>query len=249
MRIYLLIPVIVLAMLAPLRAQVILHTSPPDTAKRDSSKVKVSVLNPNGKTPMRYEGNSMHTDSVQQALKLNPGQFARGEFALYYEYRLSDVFSVEGGLGVTYVDYLYELFVNDGRFLFKSQEGKSVKFQSGFGIHAQLRYFPSRYETAITGFYLAPDFSRRDWRMQYFVNTGLIREPHDTKRSWTDLKLQLGYQDADPYEDFFWEWYIAAGLRIVDQDVIDGDGLDAVFTHEHYVTPVVGMGIKIGFPL
>lgn len=231
-----------------LPAQVILHTSH-DTVTTKPNDVKVTVINPNGKLPMRYGGNSMHTDSVQQALKISPFQFVRGEFSLFYEYRLSDPFSVEAGAGVTYVDYFYELFINNGQYITKSAEGKNVHFLSGLAGHLQFRWYPSRYETAITGFYLAPDVSRRDWRMEYFVNTGLIKEPHPIRRTWTEFKLQVGYQDADPYENMFWEWFLAAGVRVYDQDYIDGFGTDAVFGHEHYLGPVFSGGIKIGFNL
>lgn len=248
MRLSLLTGTFLCGIISILPAQVVLHTSP-DTTKQNTGKVKVSVINPNGKQPMAYEGNSLHTDSVQQALKINPCQFPRGEFAFYYEYRLSDAFSAEAGLGVTYVDYIYELFGNDGRFLFKAQEGNNAHFQSGFAAHAQLRYYPSRYETAITGFYFAPDFSRRNWRMQYFVPTGLISEPHDINRSWTDVKLQIGYQDADPYDSMFWEWYLSAGLRLIDEDIVNGAGADAVFSHDHYWVPVISGGIKLGFTI
>jgi hypothetical protein len=232
----------------PLSAQHVLKTHH-DTTEAKTAPVKVTVINPNGKQPMKYQGRKMAADSVQQALKINFLQFARGEFSLYYEYRLSDAFSVEAGAGITYVDYIHELFVNEGRFISKSAEGKNVRFLSGFSGRAQLRWYPSRYETAISGFYLAPDFSRRNWQMDYLVNTGLINEPHRLNRSWTELRVQAGFQDADPYENLFWEWYVAAGFRYVDEDVVKGSGADAVFITDKYWEPVISGGIKLGFTL
>jgi hypothetical protein len=229
-----------------LEGQTVLHTS--DTSS-GNNKVSVNVLNPHGKQPVTYNGNSMHTDSVQQALKINFFQVPRGEYSLYYEYRLADAFSVEAGAGVTYIDYFYEMFENEGRFFGNSHEARSVRFLSGFAAHLQFRCYPSKYETAITGFYVAADASRRDWQMDYNVNTGLINEPHRIKRTWNDFKIQIGFQDADPYENIFWEWYLAAGLRLFDGDYIKGVGVDAQFLHEKYWLPVFAGGLKLGFTL
>lgn len=245
MRLLLFIPLVVLS--AEMRAQTVLKTKADSASGKN--EIKVNVLNPNGKQPVAYNGNSMHTDSVQQALKLNIFQFARGEFSLYYEYRLSDPFSIEAGAGITYVDYVYELFQNGGRFIGNDADARRVRFLSGFAGHLQFRWYPSKYETAITGFYIAPDISRRDWQMNYLVNTGLINEPHHIKRTWNEFRIQIGYQDADPYENIFWEWYVAAGLRVVDQDYIDGAGVDAQFLHEKFTQGIVAGGIKIGFNL
>lgn len=231
-----------------MQGQIVLKTGS-DTSSGKKQDVKVNVINPHGKQPVRYDGKSMHMDSVQQAFKLNPFQLVRGEFSLYYEYRLSDAFSVEAGAGVTYIDYPYELFANEGRFIFKDGEGKNVRFLSGFAGHAQIRWYPSRYETAITGFYIAPDISRRNWQMDYLVNTGLIREPHRMKRAWTDFKIQFGYQEADPYENMFWEWFLSAGVRMNDEDYVAGSAYGAEFTHRKYMRVVIGAGIKLGFTL
>ena len=229
-----------------LHAQKVLKTSNDSDSK---SGVVVTVLNPHGKTPVSYDGHSLYTDSVQQAIKINFLQLARGEFALYYEHRLGDPFSFEIGAGVTYVDYLYEIFVNESRFLGKNSEGRSVRFLSGFAGHAQLRWYPSKYETAISGYYFGADVSRRDWQMDYLVNTGLISEPTRIKRRWSEFKLQFGFQDAEPYENTFWEWFVAGGLRFADEETVDGAGIDAVFNHQRYWQPVIAIGLKMGFTL
>jgi hypothetical protein len=230
-----------------LPAQVVLQTSP-DTAQKKTT-VKVSVLNPHGKQAVAYDGHSMPADSVQQALKINPANFLRGDFSLYYEYRLARRFSVEGAAGVTYVDYVYELTQNQGRYIFKTSEANSVKFYSGVTGRLQFRWYPSKYETAITGYYLAPEISYRSYKMDYLVNTGLIDEPHRVNRKYTDLRLQFGHQDADPYNAFFWEWYLSAGFRHYNEISVNKSGIDAEFEHGTYWGPVVGGGIKLGFNL
>ncbi len=237
-----------------LSAQTVLHTKRDtvthDTASQKRTRIKVSVLNPHEKKPIEYMGHSMHTDSVSDAIKLNPFNFARGEFAVYYEHRLSDAFSVEAAAGITYIDYLYEIFDNGGDFYPPTQRPKPpVKFYSGVAGRIQARWYPSRYETAITGFYLGPELSYRDYKMDYFVYTGLISEPHRVERKWTDLKLQIGYQTADPYERIFWDWYLSIGARHYDEIYMNGTGYTAEFIHDNYWGPVFGAGVKIGFTL
>ena len=248
MRFRLFMLIVFLACLNTAQGQIVLKTGTDSTAPKNKD-VKVNVLNPHGKKPVPYDGKVMHTDSVQQAIKLNFFQVMRGEFSIYYEYRLADSWSVEGGAGVTYTDYPYELFANEGRFIFKNNQGNSAKFLSGFAGHALLRWYPSKYETAITGFYLAPEISRRNWQMDYYVNTGLIREPHRMKRSWTDFKLQIGFQEADPYENIFWEWFVSAGVRLNNEDKVSGIAYEPTFTNEKYARFVIGAGIKLGLTL
>jgi hypothetical protein len=230
-----------------LPAQVVLHTSA-DTSKL-KTVIKVSVLNPHGKEAVAYSGHSMPSDSVQQALKINPGNFLHGDFSLYYEYRLGRTTSIEGAAGVTYIDYIYEIVQNSGRFLSRFNEASSAKFYSGWTGRFQFRWYPSRYETAITGYYVAPEISYHSYKMDYLINTGLIAEPHRINRKYTDIRIQFGHQDADPYNSFFWEWYISTGVRHFNEDSVSKSGLDAEFEHDDYWGPVIGGGIKIGFNL
>jgi hypothetical protein len=233
------------------QAQRVLKTSIDTTNKADTNHthVKVSVIDPNGKQAVRYSGTTMRADSVQQALKMNLILITRGEYSVFYEYRLSDAFSFEAGAGVTYTDYVYELFVNEGRFIFYDDEGRYTRFLSGFAGHALLRYYPSRYETAISGMYFTPEISRRTWQMQYNVPLGFISEPHRLKRSWTEFKLQWGYQNADPYENVFWEWFVSAGARFSNEDRVRNSGAEAQFWTKQDAGFTFGIGLKIGLTL
>jgi hypothetical protein len=232
-----------------LSAQTVLHTSH-DTTSQKKQHIKVSVINPHGKQPIEYSGHSMHSDSVQQGIKINFFNFARGEFALYYETRISDQWSVEAAGGVTYTDYIYEIVSNGGEYLSIGQLTKPpVKFYSGFTGRIQCRWYPSPYETAITGYYFAPELSYRNYKMDYFVYTGLISEPRRIERKWTDLKLQFGYQTADPYENIFWDWYVSAGARRYNETYKVGSGFEATFENNKGWGFVVGAGVKIGFTL
>ncbi|HEU4717256.1 MAG TPA: hypothetical protein VFU15_05465 [Bacteroidia bacterium] len=247
MRIFLLTALLFLASFPQAAGQTVLHTAGDSSDVK--SKVKVRVINPHGKKPIDYTGVAIHTDSVQMAIKINPLNALRGDFPAYFEWRVSDPFSVEVALGATYIDYMYELVNNGGQYILDANERRNVKFYSGFTGRFQLRWYPSNSETAITGFYIAPEFARRTYRMDYYVNTGLIREPHPIHRNYTDFRLQIGWQNADPYENVFLEWFASAGIRFQQTDWIEGSGTEAVFKSDSWASFVVGGGLKIGFTL
>lgn len=223
--------------------------APEDTTKLQKKTIKVNVIDPKGKKRVQYNGQPLFLDSVQKAIKVDPGLLLRGEVSAFYEWRLSRHFSAEGSFGITFIDFLYETFENDARFLPDGDEANRVQFHTGIAMRLQPRYYPSRYESAIEGFYIAPTFCYRTWNMQYFVNNGLVAVPHDVKRTWTELRLQIGEQDCDPYSVVFTEWYLNFGVQMRNDDYVVGRGITAEVQNEIYSRLVFGAGIKIGFVL
>lgn len=231
-----------------LRAQTV-GTPDGDTVVNKKKTIKVSVIDPKGKKRITYDGTPMRFDSVQKAVKIDPSLFLRGEYSLFFEWRLSNHFSVEGAAGLTYIDFMYELFQNNGRFVLAGLERSKVQFHTGVAVRAQARYFPSRYETAIEGFYIAPSFAYRTWNMEYYVSNGLVAIPYDVKRQWTEFRIQLGEQDPDPYSVVFTEWYLNLGIQFRDEDRVRGQGVTAELRHGTETRIVFGAGVKIGFVL
>ncbi len=220
-----------------------------DTTKPKKKIIKVNVIDPLGKKRVVYNGTPIRMDSVQKAIKIDPVLLCRGEFTVFYEWRLAHHFSVEGGFGLTYIDMLYEMFENNVRYVLDGQESNVVTFHTGFALRAQARYYPARYETAIVGFYVAPSFSYRSWNMEYFVNNGLVAIPYDVKREWKEVRIQIGEQDPDPYSVVFTEWYLNLGFQFRDDDHISGQGVTAELRHSYDTRVVFGAGVKIGFVL
>lgn len=132
--------------------------APEDTTKLQKKTIKVNVIDPKGKKRVQYNGQPLFLDSVQKAIKVDPGLLLRGEVSAFYEWRLSRHFSAEGSFGITFIDFLYETFENDARFLPDGDEANRVQFHTGIAMRLQPRYYPSRYESAIEGFYIAPTF-------------------------------------------------------------------------------------------
>ena len=224
-------------------------SQPADTGKSSKKTIKVNVIDPKGKKRIAYSGQPLFLDSVQKAVKVDPVLLVRGEFTVFYEWRLSRHFSVEGGVGITYIDAVYEIFENNARFFGDGEESNHVQFHTGIAARAQFRYFPSRYESAITGFYIAPMWAYRTWNMEYFIDNGLVMIPHDVKRRWHEIRFQFGEQDPDPYSVVFTEWYINFGVQFRENDHVDGRGITADIGHTSEMRLVLGAGVKIGFVL
>ncbi len=224
-------------------------SAPDDTTKLQKKTIKVNVIDPKGKKRVQYSGEPIFLDSVQKAIKVDPCLLMRGELSVFFEWRLRRHFSVEGAGGITYIDFLYETFENEGRFLPDGEEASSAQFHSGIAVRLQPRYFPSHYESAIEGFYIAPTFCYRTWSMDYFINNGLVSFPHEVNRKWTEFRFQIGEQDCDPYSVVFTEWYLNFGVQIRDDDWVESRGVTAEIAHESWTRLVFGAGIKIGFVL
>jgi len=223
--------------------------APGDTARLKKKTIKVSVIDPKGKKRVQYSGKPIFLDSVQKAVKVDPILLVRGEFSVFYEWRLSRHFSAEGALGLTFIDFLYETFENNGRFLPEGEESDDVQFHTGFAFRLQPRYYPSHLETAIEGFYMAPTYSYRTWDMTYYVNNGLVSFPHDVKREWHEFRFQIGEQDCDPYSVVFTEWYLNIGVQYRNDDRVFSRGVTAEIRHINESRLVLGAGVKIGFVL
>lgn len=224
-------------------------SAPGDTSHLKKKTIKVNVIDPHGKKRVQYSGNPIILDSVQKAIKVDPVLLIRGEFSVFYEWRLAQHFSIEGSAGITYIDLLYESFENGARFLNAAAEGNDVQFHSGIALRVQPRYFPSRYTTAIEGLYIAPTYCYRTWNMEYFVSNGLVSFPQDVKRQWKELRLQFGDQDCDPYSVVFTEWYLNFGVQFRSDDQVYSRGVTAEVRHVNETRLVLGAGIKIGFVL
>lgn len=219
-----------------------------DTTKKKKT-IKVNVIDPKGKKKIAYNGTPLMLDSVQKAVKLDPALLTRGEFSVFYEWRISDPFSIEGGAGITYIDFAYEVFENNARYIQGGEERNNVQFHTGIALRANARYFPSHYETAITGFYIAPTYAFRTWNMVYYVNNGLVSVPYNVRRTWQEVRFQFGEQDPDPYEVVFTEWYINFGVQWRENDHVNGRGITAEIGHTSETRLVLGAGVKIGFVL
>jgi hypothetical protein len=224
-------------------------TAPGDTSQLKKKTIKVNVIDPKGKKRVQYSGDPIFLDSVQKAVKVDPVLLFRGEFSVFYEWRLAQHFSIEGSGGITFIDFLYETFENDARFLPQGQEANDVQFHTGISLRLQPRYFPSHYVTAIEGFYMAPVYSYRTWNMTYYVSNGLVSFPHEVKREWNEFRLQIGDQDCDPYSVVFTEWYLNIGVQYRSDDVVYSRGITAEVQHTNESRLVLGAGIKIGFVL
>jgi|GEM_PF-7051652 len=181
-------------------------------------------------------------DSVQIAFKCDPVLLLNGELPVFVEKRLNRYFSVEGALGVTYMDFLYEAGVNGAYFI----GNKNAKFRSGFCARAQFRLFPRHADAAISGFYLGPDAAYRTYLMDWYEFTGLLNDVYRSTRKVSELQLVIGWQNADHSDEMFWDAYVAVGLRQT-KELRVTEIPNVSLPPAERTRPVVNAGIKLGW--
>lgn len=231
-----------LLMTQPLMAQHHLGT----TTKRDTTvHTETTVVNEPPHVPAppaKRRTSSVLTDSVIVAIKLNPVLLITGELPLFVEKRLNRFYSVEGAVGVTYMDLFYETSVNGGYFL----GNKSAKFHSGFTARAQFRVFPRHADVAVSGLYFGPELAYRTYLMDWYEFTGLVNDVYHGKRKVSEARAVMGWQNADNSDEVVWDGYISLGARMTDEvRATEIPNVDAPPAHR--ITPVFGFGLKIGW--
>src|ERR1044071_5460048 len=93
--------IILCSFCAQLGAQTVSTPQGDTTTTKKKKTIKVNVIDPKGKKKIAYNGTPLMLDSVQKAVKIDPALLTRGEFSVFYEWRLADRFSVEGAGGLT----------------------------------------------------------------------------------------------------------------------------------------------------
>lgn len=177
-------------------------------------------------------------------IKANPLLLIRGQLPLYVEYRISNHFSVEGAVGITYLDLFYETAINGGYFLANNR----AKFRNGFLAAAQFRYFPSRFDAAPYGFYTGPQLAARNYQMYWYTNTGFIYEKELEERRMYDMRWVAGWQNPDNREQWFFDFYAALGMRYIHETrVAEVSGV--TLPEPKRFIPSGEIGFKLGYTL
>ena len=173
----------------------------------------------------------------------------RGDYALLYERRITPWFSIQGGLGVTVRDKVYEKFTS-GIF-------NSPQFKSSAGISAKLgmRFYPIS-DGWMSGIFISPDFVYRE----YNLNANLTQ--YDTQNNASPQKLRCGYtfmeyrlllgQSYDfIFRNLYLEYYVGLVFRetseYVPQYQNNTQGAYYTRTTEYRFQPGIAFNASIGY--
>jgi hypothetical protein len=186
-------------------------------------------------------------------LKFSPTLLIRGELPVFVERKLSARYGLEGALGITFEDFFKEVIFQSKPLL---QQLPNENKLSGITAKISLHCFTGRGKPG--PLYLAPEIDFKNYRKDVhgvFVGangryaSGALRD----EQIYTDIKAVLGYQTPQQFErDFFFDWFIGLGLRLGTENNVMNDELNAnviKIKHVNVLSPVLSVGVKLGFGL
>ncbi len=180
-----------------------------------------------------------------------------GEIPLYYERALNTSFSAEIALGMTFKDYIGDLW----RSLDEDLEKDNQKINSHFSYKLALRYYTGG--VALDGFYFALEYANRkhtqdlsidSYGYNYLTGTTHTRTYNFVEEQFhNEFKMIFGAQEHDYWDNFFLDYYIGVG--------IDKRKISSIEYHQENTTgintyrlekiedtkPRFYLGIKLGF--
>ncbi len=132
--------------------------------------------------------------SKSNLIKIAPLQFARGDFGLQYERKLTRWLSANVGFGLTHRDYIFERISEDQKYLspyFKGSVGYSARLGLRFYIHRD--YWPS-------GWYTTPEVAYR----KYNLTANLKRSNADGQLEDQALGIGYSFMECRAYGGYVW---------------------------------------------
>lgn len=185
--------------------------------------------------------------AVVNAIKFDPVQVLFGDFQFYYERIISDRWSIEAGFGPSRRNYTASLFEYE-----LDDFGSNIDIQTRYAASLWARrYFWDSGE--LYGLYLAGAVLHRRNDKTYNVIGGdgeLTGHSFDDSRAYTSFMLFTGYQALTLASNIFFDFYIGAGLRYRDFEVVRSSDLndpDAFqTTSEQSWIGAFQAGIKVG---
>jgi len=205
----------------------------------DQNKTVTVTYSKVGYTPAERDRN------ILTLIKVNPLMILNGDIPVYIERRVSDHFSIEAGVGVTQLDYLYYGFTID------SSPTTNRIASLGFSFRSSTRFYPSTYTKALEDFYIGPEVRFRQYNTEVKCEPSLIPIPESRTR--IDFKISGGYifYLADRV---IIDTYGGIGLKSINIDrteCTDENGNVAPGGSKHLsgkgVLPLFALGVKIGF--
>lgn len=204
----------------------------------------------------------------KNALKINPLLILNGEIPIYYERAISDRFSVEFAIGLTFVDYMgnsMHSFFSDGQSEGRVNVGEDVaeKINKKVSFKSGLRYYLD--DVILEDYYFAVEFAHRAFSRELIIDedqydpTGYslgysVKKEFDEIQIHNEMKLIFGNQTHSYSGNFFIDYYIGVGIDMFikeeareDYSSSNGYVRSYVLKKEEGVKPRFYFGFKMGF--
>jgi hypothetical protein len=222
-----------------------------DTSTNHPDKVTIFDNTP-GSNNNTYDRQKKVTQQ-KTIIKINPLLFFDGDIPVYVERVISPGLTVEVAPGLTYDNFMSDLFALDNLTSLQYVDG--MQAQIGYSFEAALKYFPGINNT-IDGIYLSPDISYRHYSVAYPATPSsggsMVTTYVNGHTNNVDFKLLLGHENESNWiENFFFDWYIGLGLRTTSAlqyvTATDASGTNYIAPNSvSYVKPAFYAGFKLG---
>lgn len=152
------------------------------------------------------EHNPGQGSTLKQDVKLNLGGLLNGVLMVNYEHMIIDKITVEGGIGITMKDILYEYMStsSDDRIGTNSHQ-----YGAGFAVEGSLRIFPMDIDE-MSGFYGQVTYRYRKYELKQTNNIG---------RTFNDKIIAFGQQLVGDY-GFLLDYSVGFNLYTVKEPVM-----------------------------
>ena len=193
----------------------------------------------------------------KNAIKFNPLLLINGEIPLYYERAINSSFSAEIALGMTYRDYLGDLW----RSLDDDGALENTKINSHFSYKLALRYYTGG--VALDGFYFSLEYANRKYSQDVIIEsydynmvtgTNVTTINNFTEQQFhNEFKMICGSQEHSYWDNFFIDYYIGVGVDKKTSSSIESkrDDLTGINTYTleklEESKPRFYLGMKLGF--
>lgn len=193
-----------------------------------------------------YEPDSVF--AVVNAVKIDPIQIVFGDFRLFYERLLTNQYSVEVGVGITGRNYAADVFDYSLDDL-----GDNIDIDPGYNFSIAVRHYFRESEEMI-GPYISLGFDTRKYNTTYSVidsSGALTGDTFKDVRRLSTLYATFGFQAIPLSSNIFGDFYIGAGVRSVDFDIVRADDVRRPETYfisnTNEYRPAILVGVKLGF--
>jgi hypothetical protein len=189
---------------------------------------------------------------AKNAIKFNPLLLFNGEIPIYYERAITNNLSGELGLGITFKDYIGDLW----RSIDEDTEWSNSKSKSHFSYKLGLRYYTGG--EALDGFYFALEHANRKFSQDILIESNNynptsgeyenINYNLEEKQFHKEYKIICGNQEHDYFDHFFLDYYLGVGINKRTSTKIESNDNGTYSTKEVEETlPRFYLGVKLGF--
>ena len=183
------------------------------------------------------------------SIKLSPTALIAGDIPVSYERKLSDYFTLEGGIGLTTFNLTEDLI----RGYTSREDGETVSKVS-YSALLNAKIFPEG-NAFQDGYYIAFNLNHRNYAQDFsLAMPGAMDSTFNESFQWSDLGFTLGYQSR-PSERMILDWFIGAGIRQktrkINEYVTEFDPISGLYLGEYALnessntTPAILGGVKI----